>query len=187
MVIASGPPAASSCHLSASFEPTTGTLCTQEGGGDNPCVARFFTSSTPSDADWTSTPIARPNGTMKIASMTIVSSAVATDLRPPAQRSAQSSNGHVAMTMVVAQISAPRNGNSVHRLPAIKQRDDEDHQEDPREIRSGYLLHVVASLHACDALITRGVIHPPSAIAANTRAIPVMRKLRPTSQGLLSV
>ena len=92
---------------------------TQEGGGDSPCVTRFFTRSTPSDADSTSTPIARPNGTMKIASMTIVSSAVATDLRPPAQRSALSSSGHVAMTMVVAQISAPRNGNSVQRLPAI--------------------------------------------------------------------
>ena len=56
---------------------------------------------------------------MKITSITTVMITVATQRRPPARRSTRSISGQVATTIVVAQIKAPRNGSSVHRLAPI--------------------------------------------------------------------
>jgi hypothetical protein len=56
---------------------------------------------------------------MKTASITMVINAVAAARRPPIQRSISSIIGHVATTIVVAQINALRNGSKVHRLPLI--------------------------------------------------------------------
>ena len=63
--------------------------------------------------------MANQNGTMKIASATTVMITVAMVLLPPTRRWTWSISVQVATTIVVAQISAPRNGSIVHRLPTI--------------------------------------------------------------------
>ncbi len=59
------------------------------------------------------------NGAMNVTDIAAVMSTVATIRRPPVARWTRSSSGHVATTIVAAQIDEPRNGSSVHRLPKI--------------------------------------------------------------------
>jgi hypothetical protein len=46
----------------------------------------------------------------------------------------RNSAGQVATTIVVAQITPLRKGNSVHRLPDQQHADHENRQHDPRDI-----------------------------------------------------
>jgi hypothetical protein len=65
-----------------------------------------------------SEPIAIQKGAMKISSMKVVITAVASDRRPPSRRCTRKSSGQVATTIAVAQTSEATKGRIVHRLAA---------------------------------------------------------------------
>ena len=117
---ASGPPAASVAHLSANCSPTPGMLSSHVGAGPSPCAIKSRMTAGLRSAASSSVLIASENGTMKASRTTRVMSATARDRRPPVIRCTHNNSGQVATTIVVAQISAPRNGRSVQKLPASR-------------------------------------------------------------------
>src|SRR5215510_11706468 len=61
---------------------------------------------------------ARSSGPTNVASAMSVMTTTATQRRPPVDCCTFSRIGHVAMAIIVAHVSAPRNGNKIHKVPA---------------------------------------------------------------------
>ena len=117
--IPSGPCAARSRHSESRASPSHGIETSQWGSGGKPRSSAARTSSTPCTARSSSTATAIPNGTTNTAEITRVISTTANAREPPIHFCTCLSSGHVATTIVVAQINALKKGDSVQRLAAI--------------------------------------------------------------------
>jgi len=115
---ASGPPADTSRHCSASESPAHGMPATHAGGAPIPRARKSVITAGLRSAASSSVVIAMANGAMKASRTRRVMIAAASGRRPPVARCRRNSSGQVAIAMVVAQISPLRNGSNVHALPS---------------------------------------------------------------------
>ena len=111
--------AASFAHSVEIFGPTSGISSTQSGGDGIVADARSFDQSTISSAWSTIVATASVSGTTSTSSIADVITVTASQRRPPSRAWTASIMGHVATTIIVAQIPAAMNGHTTHRLAAI--------------------------------------------------------------------
>ena len=95
----------------------TGIRSIQPGGGGTCIDATEVAQSTILSPLTISTVIAAPSGTMKPSRSTSDMVAAEMARRPPTRASSRIMMGHVATTMVAAQMMAPMNGRRIQSVP----------------------------------------------------------------------
>ena len=111
--------AASVCHASTACGPTTGSVPSHAGGAGIVNERRLAAQSTISPALETIVPMASDSGRTSTSSNAPIIAATASFRLPQSQTWSCRITGHVATTIIEAQMTAPRKGRRIQIVNAI--------------------------------------------------------------------